>query len=98
MSVSPPLLDRLVALKLRESIIDLYEGNTRSYPREFLFQLPSMMHTAESKEIKVSVFNISNLKIFKFTVFTSLNSIYLPDALKDTFRDLTSLVVAYLGA
>ena len=83
MSVSPPLLDRLVALKLRESIIDLYEGNTRSYPREFLFQLPSMMHTAESKEIKVSVFNISNLKemdiinlqihsfyVFKFHLFT----------------------------
>ena len=83
MSVSPPLLDRLVALKLRESIIDLYEGNTKFYPREFLFQLPSMMHTAESKEIKVSVFNISNLKemdiinlqihsfyVFKFHLFT----------------------------
>ena len=56
MTVSPPLLDQSVALKLRESIIDLYEGNTKFYPREFLFQLPSMMHTAERKDIKLSVF------------------------------------------
>ena len=56
MSAGHRLLDRLVALKLRESIIDLYEGNTKFFPREFLFQLPSMMHTARSKEMNISVF------------------------------------------
>ena len=75
MSASHRLLDRLVALKLRESIIDLYEGNTKSCPREFLFQLPSMMHTAESKEIRTSVFQYfkfernKNLQIYCFYVF-----------------------------